>query len=352
MSASEIPLEAAEHRRRARRARFGELEYARFTDGFRGVPRGTVVAGDDVLWGYPSIGRVLSLEAGLAEQFGHRFWLEEKIDGYNVRIGRVGEQILAFSRGGFACPFSNDRLPELLELDVFEHEPDLVLCAEIAGPDNPYVAASPPHVTEDVQLFVFDVMRKGRSEFLGPHEKQAVVDRYGLPAARSFGRFSIEDFDRIERLVDELDAEGCEGVVIKDDDDPGRRAKYVTGGASIHDIAVSARELMDQPADFFVDRVLRLALHLADQDREPGPELEQALGRAFLDGLLEQVRRFPDERRVSRTYRCRFRDRENAEAYMRHIARAPENEVQVLRSTRARTSSMNSCSSAPGIMML
>ncbi len=93
-----LPVHEALTRRKARPIQAEGCAYVGFTDAFRGVPRGTAVFADAVVYGDPQIGRILALQPGLAEQFPAAFWMEEKVDGYNVRVFRSGERILALTR--------------------------------------------------------------------------------------------------------------------------------------------------------------------------------------------------------------------------------------------------------------
>ncbi|AGA34530.1 ATP dependent DNA ligase [Thioalkalivibrio nitratireducens DSM 14787] len=305
---------------RAERLCFEGLEYARLTETVAGYPRGSVVLpGGVVIPGYPSIGRVHSLSAGLREQFDGPFWAEEKIDGFNVRILRHEGAVLAFSRGGFVCPFSTDRLHDFIDPALFEIEPDLVLCAEIAGPENPYLEGSPPFVTEDIALYVFDMMRQGRGSFLGQQEKMGLIASHGLPPTRTFGRFEPHDVDPLRDLIFQLDAEGAEGLVLKGEWG-GKRAKYVTGRSNVTDIRVCSEQLLDLPPEYFINRLTRLAIFVTEHGQQGDPELERSLGHAFLSGLDRAVERSRSRGRVDHRYRCRFRERRNALHFMDHMA--------------------------------
>lgn len=304
--------------------KFKELEYYHAIDDWQHIPRGTAVFGDTVVFGYPHIGRVFALEAGLKAHFQSPFWTEEKINGYNVRIVRIHDNLLALTRGGFVCPFTTDRLPDLLPLAIFKEQPQLVVCAEIAGPDNPYLESHPPFVESDVQLFVFDLMTTGRTEFMVYQDKIQTVDRYGLPAVQRFGRFTVEknDLDAIRSIILKLHHQWREGIVFKEDSIRDHRAKYVTGNSNIDDIRATADNLMELPPEYFTNRLLRLALFLEENGLERPPEMKQALGAAFLDGLHDAVQRFQEERRVYTTFRCRFRDKANAQLMLTHLQRA------------------------------
>ncbi|HKK14737.1 MAG TPA: RNA ligase [Gammaproteobacteria bacterium] len=318
----DLHWEKALEARKARRGRFEGLGYVHFTDDHEGVTRGTVAFEGTVIHGYPHIGRVLALRQGLREQFPRPFWVEEKIDGYNVRIARVQSRVVALTRGGFICPFTTDRLPDLMDLSVFEAEPDLVVCAEVAGPDNPYLESSAPFVPEDVRLFVFDLMRTNAPGFVSHAEKAELAARFDLPRVTVFGRFGAGDVEAIQTIVKDLNEQMREGVVFKEEAPDGRRAKYVTSNSGISDIRTTAYSLLELPAEYFIGRVLRLVLFMDEQGLEHSRTLDGRLGAAFLDGLMGAIRQFHAEGKVYQTFRCRFRERRNAQLMVSHLKRA------------------------------
>jgi len=322
-------LDEALARGKAERCRFESLEYLRIRDDFGGERRGTVLLPDGRrLPGYPSIGRIQSLAHGLRRQYAEPFWAEEKIDGFNVRIARHGDRLYAFSRGGFVCPFSTDRVPDLLDAAVFDAEPDLVLCAEIAGPDNPYLEGSPPQVTEDVALFVFDALYAGDGRLLDPPAKAALGERHGLPMVRSFGRFTAAEQESLRGILRRLDVEGSEGLVFKGEGEGGR-TKYVTGRSNIADISLCSEQLLDLPPEYFTNRLLRLALYADELGTPDAAALERDLGRAFLVGLERAVARSREFGRVGHRFRCRFRERRNAEHFIAHLAATAGRRVRI-----------------------
>lgn len=319
---SQSPLfDEALVRGKARREHHEGLEYLRLLDDFQGLPKGAVQLPDRWINGYPRIGRIFRLEQGLRQQFEAPFWAEEKIDGYNVRVILYQGQVLAFTRSGYLCPFSTDRAPELMDCRIFAEHPDLVLCAEVAGPENPYTEGGPAFVPEDVQAFVFDLMRVNQGNFVPAAEKMALTSRFGLPTPRCFGRFSSLEWPRLGELLKQLDGEGREGVVLKEDSLRNRRVKYVTRFSGIYDVWIRASDLVELPGDFFTGRVLRLALFMDETGLPRDEGLSRELGNAFLERLFESVEKFKRDGRVYHTFRCRFRQRENAEAFMEHIHR-------------------------------
>ncbi len=301
---------------------FKGLEYYHAIDDWKHIPRGTAVFGEQVVFGYPHIGRVLALEAGLKAHFQAPFWAEEKINGFNVRIARIGDKIVALTRGGFICPFTTDRLPDLMPLEIFQKEPGIIVCAEVAGPDNPYLESYPPFVETDIQLFVFDLMAVGKPGFFPYEEKLTLLEKYSLPSVPRFGRFEIENVEAIRHLILELHQKWHEGIVFKEDSERDHRAKYVTGNSNIDDIRAAADNLMELPAEYFTNRLLRLALFLEENGLTASATMKQDLGGAFLDGLHRAVEHYRREHRVYTTFRCRFREKENAELMLNHFKRA------------------------------
>lgn len=319
-----------EHRK-GRRTSYADCDYVRLMDEFRGLPRGTALFDHGTVYGYPRIGRFLNLQTGLSEHFDGPVWAEEKVDGYNVRIFRVGACLLALTRGGFACPFTTDRLPDLLDPAIFDDHPDLVVCAEVAGPETPYMEGGPPFIAEDVELFVFDLMRWDRPGFLPQAQKHRLLERYGLPAVAMYGRYDHRDLSGIQQLLVRLNEEGREGVVFKEEAGDGHRAKYVTSNSSVADIRVTAYNILDLPPEYFTNRILRLALFLEEQGLERSPQLSRALGDAFLGGLVDAIRQYEAEQKVYRTFRCRFREKANAEQLIEHLEGTAGHQVQIKR---------------------
>ncbi len=321
--------QALDHHKARRESLPGGGEYLRVTDDLHDLPRGSVLAEDGAVYGYPHIGRILRLETGLAQQFEHPFRVEEKVDGYNVRLARLGGRVVALSRGGFVCPFTTDRLPDLIDLRLWDDHPDAVVCAEAAGPDQPYVVGHPPQVTADVALFAFDVMRVGQRGFLADAEADALLEAYRVPRATRFGEFTAADWGQVRDVVRRLGEAGREGVVFKELPPGGRRAKYVTGTSCIDDVLATVDNLPQLPAEYFTGRVLRLALFLAEQGEDAIPGARERLGEAFVDGLLTAVEAFKREHRVSHVHRCRLREKASAERLIAHLRRA-EGPIQVL----------------------
>ena len=322
-------LEQALEQGRAREQQFADLTSCRLLESVGGFARGSVVLpGGRVLPAYPSIARIQSLAAGLPRQFDGPFHAEEKIDGFNVRILREGDAIYAFSRGGFVCPFATDRVPDFIDPRVFEEDPELILCAEIAGPDTPYMEGTSAQVEDDIGLFVFDMMRRDHAGFLPHAETRGMAERFALPLPPQHGRFHPDDPEPLRERILELDSRGVEGLVLKAEDN-GVRAKYVTGRSCINDIRVCGGQLLDLPPEYFTHRLMRLAIFLTEHGRTGDPEIERALGRAFLEGMADAVASSERIGHVGQHYRCRFREHANALRFIEHMRATGGRHVRV-----------------------
>ncbi len=188
----------------------------RFRKDVGPVERGSVLAPEGFIWTFPHIARVAHLERGIRKHFEGPFAVEEKIDGYNVRVVRLGGRVLALTRNGSPCPFATDRLvdfPGVLRL--LEREPGTILCAEIAGRGNPYNVLAPPWLDAEVALFAFDLGSIGRRRFMPPERRARVCADYGIRAAPLFGRFEPGQAAAIYEILRELDVRGGEGVALE-----------------------------------------------------------------------------------------------------------------------------------------
>ncbi|MGD9896491.1 MAG: RNA ligase [Candidatus Methylacidiphilaceae bacterium] len=306
----ESEIRAAIAEKKAKRESFEQWEYIRLLHDWHGWPRGTLLAAGNIIPGYPKIGRVQTL-AGIPSLFHGPFWIEEKIDGYNVRIFRAGDALFAATRGGLVCPFTTDRLTDLIDPAVFSAQPDLILCGEVTGPETPYVEGTSPLVPQGVGFFLFDLMRQGAAGFFPVEERRKLADSFGLPSVPFYGRCDPEELGLLREVVRRLDAQEREGVVLKKDSPRSLRAKYVTGSAELSDIASMAQRYLDVPSEYFTERILRLALFLEDMEITDREEWHHRLGRAFLSALRERIAAARQGRCVG-SFCCRFHLRQSA----------------------------------------
>lgn len=279
-----------------------EISYYRFASGMRGAPRGTVVAKNKVVWGFPHIKRIFTLEKGIERNIRNdEIYVQEKIDGFNLRIAKVEGRIFAFSRGGFADAFATEKAREMNLEEFFEENPSCVLCGEMIG-NTPYTE---PTNEYDVKLFVFDI-DNGEGKYLPCGKTLKLLRKYEIPEIPLLAKCRKTDIRKLKKLALFLNKSGKEGMVIKAAD---RRTlvKYVTPNADIEDIASAAGLLFDMPSGFFHQRVVRSSFFMKDfaLNRK---KYSEKLGKAFYEGVMESLKNIEEGRSIEREYEIRVKD--------------------------------------------
>jgi putative ATP-dependent DNA ligase len=309
-------------------ATWDDVDYYRFEKDVHDLRRGTVlIPGLEVIHEFPHLPRILHLARGLAANLDRPFHVEEKLDGYNVRILWARGRTLAFTRGGYVCPFATDRLPDFpAVLRFVERHPRLVLCAEIAGPGNPYNLERTPHVREDIGLFAFDLQEQGTGKLLPPDEKYRLLDEAEVPSVRRFGTFRPDEAARLHEVVAGIDAEGGEGVVLKPPDG-SVGVKYVGFGTNVRDLSVSANLVGSVPRAFVVNKLVQAAFCLhewgpAPADAAAFAEACRRFGRAILEPLAGAIAAVEGDEDVDERYEVLLREEANADRLLRHLDRA------------------------------
>ena len=277
-----------------------------------GIERGTVIldAADAIVRGYPSIPRVLALDAGVTSFFesGESIFAEEKLDGFNVRVADVGDEgPLAFTRGGYVCPYTTTRVRDLLDLgEFFATHPEMMLCAELIGPETPYTTHDYAEVDSDA-IRVFDVRDRESAVPLAVSERRELCVRYDFPQPRLFGRYDrSEATEEIWSTIEELDADGREGVVMKTADSDSM-VKYTTESKHHDELADAFSLPFDLGRDFVFSRITREVFQAAEFDESDERLRERAhdLGESILLPAVETVRRIESGETVGQRHRVR-----------------------------------------------
>ncbi len=309
------------------------VELLRLDKDVHGIHRGTVIAPEGAIISFPRIRRILHLERGIKRNLKGPFYVEEKVDGYNVRVAGPGSTVLAFSRGGFVCPFATDRVGEFMDAETFFRDhPRIVLCCEAAGPGSPYNSEWPPYIEEDVRFFVFDMMEMDTGRFLPDDDKYRLIEEYGLPGVRSYGLFNADDYRRVREIIMDLDRGGLEGVVMKPVDNKIKALKYVTPGALLRDLRLTAPLAGDIPHGFYTKRIVLLAFALRELGLS-GRGLKERLHSSLIDPLIEAQNIVSEGGKIKETSRIRMRDDKNVERLFSHLRRVRV-EVEVVSMNR------------------
>ncbi len=287
-------------------ATFEGRTYRHLTSGTRGIERGTVLIEDTAVRGFPSIPRVLVLETGIPAYFDGPLAVEEKLNGYNVRIADVGE-IFAFTRGGHVCPYTTHIARRQLDLEpFFEAHPEAMLCAEFVGPENPYTAHQYPAV-ESIDARVFDVRDRETGTPMPVERRREVLDRIDLHQPELFGVHDPERaVEAVETTIEDLESRRREGVVMQSMD--GRDLlKYTTGQQHHRDLAFALSLPFDYGRDFLFSRIIREGFQAIEFDEGEAAIKERAhsLGESILEPMVETIRAVEEDQTIGERHTVR-----------------------------------------------
>ncbi len=145
------------------------------------------------------------------KEINKKFYVQRKIDGYNVRIVLVGNEIFTLLRGGMPHEETKKLISKFKEIENFlKKNKDLILCCEIIGKKT----MANYKGNEDVKYFVFDIMRYDGS-FLTQEEVEKLCKEYKLNYIGNEG--IVSNFEELNKIAKKLpgEKEGIEGVVVK-----------------------------------------------------------------------------------------------------------------------------------------
>ncbi|MBI4824119.1 MAG: RNA ligase [Nitrospirae bacterium] len=279
--------------------------------------RGTVFWDKDMLYGYPRIRRILHLERGIDRYLREGFYAEEKMDGYNVRVKLVDGLLIAFTRGGFICPFTTERVSELLPARFFSVYPLHTLCGEVVGPENPYNTEVIPYMKEDLMFMGFDIM-DGKGRLILPEEKYKVFEKEGINQVRHWGQFRDINIPQVKNLIIDLDRDEREGITLKPVAEGGKTLKYVTPSSCLRDIEATAGLLSELPAGFYMERMIRLLFFCHEFGIEAGDYFKD-VAKALSSQNQKLLKELDEGGQVREFFSIRVRRKETVDALLLHL---------------------------------
>jgi len=279
----------AENQSKIEHLQHGSISYSRYTEKSPENERGTVIIHGEghqrVIKDYPHIFRIYRLYEGIRRFFGSEyFYVEEKLDGYNVRIVKNGDDIIAVTRGGIICPFTTEWVRywrNIHRLDeFFSLYPDKIICAEFVG-DNPYNSKRDPALPAGLSYFCFDIMNND-GKLIPVDEKYEIFSRLDLPRVKSFGKFRLKDYSGLRDVMLGLNSKKREGIVLKGMDG-NRSIKFVTAESDLIDIEKNLAYFYDIEPGFYSNRLMRIALFIQEFNLDEA-EYTAKIGKALFYG--------------------------------------------------------------------
>lgn len=300
---------------------FEGQDFVRLSQDYKKLPRGTVFYEEGLVPGYPHIMRILHLEKGISRYLRNsKFLVEEKMDGYNVRIAMINGRILAFTRGGFICPFTTDRIPDLIDARFFDRHPDYILCGEVVGPGSPYNIEVIPYVKEDVVFFVFDIV-KGDGNFLLPDERIETLKEFGIKEVLKWGPFDVSNIEAIREIILDLDRSEREGIVIKPLEH-GKALKYVTLSSCLRDLEATTHLMSEIPAGFYMQRIMRALFYSYEFGVPLNDDYLLKAAQSLYLKPCEAIKEVAEGGEIKESFNVRIRKKETATELLNHLNRS------------------------------
>ncbi len=322
---------SAARRRVVRVLEYRGVQYASFRKDFQGIPEGSIFLYSPrsreylFLKGYPSIKRIALPSVALPKWFIDRVAVEEKMDGYNVRVVLFDDKVLAITRGGLVCPYTSARIERVhgdrIRSFFSEYDPrEYYLAGEVVGLENPYTRYFYPEAPR-FAYYVFDLFRNNTPQPL--KERDEAVEKHGLLRVRVLGVIDKNDIDEFHRIVRSLEEEGREGVVVKDPYYRVAPLKYTTSAANIGDLEHGMRFFFEEGRSFLFSRILREIFKSYEEGvGEAGLRAKaEKLGYSILAPALETVRSVAAGHAVYEEFQLEFAGREELEEFLEYMER-------------------------------
>jgi len=282
--------------------------------------------GFSLILGFPKIKRAMLLGPAIKSNFGEipRVAVEEKMNGYNVRVILLDGKLVAITRSGHVCPYSSEKVNSLLDHNFFTENPQLVVYGEMVGPDNPYVPKEIYRI-ESLEFFIFDIRHKNTGLPLPLYERRSLAEKYGFRQVRLFGEFDIQEAsDMIRHIIKDIGRRGHEGVVIKDPKMVLQPIKYTASQSNCSDLQHSMKVFNESGRDFIFSRIVREGFQSVEWE-ESEEEFKKRclrLGESILRPMKESIIKVRDGDRVAEEFTIRVKDRATIskfEEYMRRL---------------------------------
>jgi putative ATP-dependent DNA ligase len=264
----------------------------------------------------------LILEPSLKKHFNRQVAVEEKMNGYNVRIALVDKKIIAFTRGGYICPYTTKNAPKIMDMtDFFNDHPELVICGEMVGTENPYVTH---HYREigNLGFRIFDLRKKSSNKAMSVIDKIEMLKKYSLPHVRLFGTMDTEYApERIFEIIKELGDDDREGVVIKDPEMEIDPLKFTSSPAHLGELEYAFTYPFDFGRAFFFSRVIREGFQAYELEESDDEIIKRAhkIGESILLPMVRSIKDVSKNNPASEDITIHVDNLDEANIFVRHL---------------------------------
>jgi putative ATP-dependent DNA ligase len=296
-----------------------------FKKEFRGIEKGTVIFLNDnldVVRGYPKTYRAITLYPTIKNHFIDKVVIEEKLNGYNIRIVKIDNEVFALTRSGYICPFTTKKVKKLLNLEILDDYNSYMLCGEMIGLNNPYTPKYYKEVDrgyENLGFYIFDIKERETNKSLPVKERIELCESYNLPYVKPIAVVDKEEAHiHVREIIERLNKEGREGVVLKDPDMAVSPIKYTTHYTQCDDLKSAFTFFFDLGIDFIFSRIVREGFmsYEFNESEEERKQRAKDLGEAILFPMVETIGRVAKGERVSEDFELIFDSKRDFEEFL------------------------------------
>ena len=296
-----------------------------FKKEFRGIEKGTVIFLNDnldVVRGYPKTYRAITLYPTIKNHFIDKVVIEEKLNGYNIRIVKIDNEVFALTRSGYICPFTTKKVKKLLNLEILDDYNSYMLCGEMIGLNNPYTPKYYKEVDrgyENLGFYIFDIKERETNKSLPVKERIELCESYNLPYVKPIAVVDKEEAHiHVREIIERLNKEGREGVVLKDPDMAVSPIKYTTHYTQCDDLKSAFTFFFDLGIDFIFSRIVREGFmsYEFNESEEERKQRAKDLGEAILFPMVETISRVAKGERVSEDFELIFDSKRDFEEFL------------------------------------
>ncbi len=275
----------------------------------------------EIIRGFPKIKRALFLSSAVKNHFKNKVAVEEKMNGYNVRVFLVKDKITAITRGGYVCPYTTSKIRKNKKIEKFLKENNKVLCGEVVGLENPYIT----HYYKEAPrfgYFVFDIREKRSNAPMSIKGKNSLLAEYSIDKVKLFGIYSKDKVvEKTFEIVKKLEEEGREGVVLKDPEMKIEAIKYTPSKTNASDLSHAFKFPFDFGRDFFFSRVIREGFQAVEleESKEELEERARRIGESILFPMVKTIKKIKDKEIVTDDYLLRVDSMKEVKNLMRYL---------------------------------
>ena len=318
-------LNKAFNKKILREDEYKETKTLLFKKEFKGIEKGTVIFLNDnldVVRGYPKTYRAITLYPTIKKHFIDKVVVEEKLNGYNIRIVKIDGEVYALTRSGYICPFTTKKVKKFLNLEILDDYSEYMLCGEMIGLNNPYTSYYYKEVDrgyENLGFYIFDIKERETNKSLPIKERINLCEKYNLPYVKPLAMVDKDNAHiHVRKIIEKLNEEGREGVVLKDPDMAVPPIKYTTHYTQCEDLKSAFTFFFDLGMDFLFSRVVREGFMSYEfkECEEERKKRAKDLGEAILLPMVETINKIANGERISEDFELIFDSEDDFEEFL------------------------------------